>query len=176
MSIPHSNRRHFLLSTAATLGAGIASSPAHARYVSHEDGFQYEVQKSEQDWLHQLGPADYDILRKGGTEVPKSSSFWNQNIAGLYTCKGCALPLYDARWQVVLDKGWVFFNHSQNNAVLTGIDWPEGSEMADAFASLTAIEVHCRRCGGHLGHIVQLENQLLHCINGASLLFEAGTA
>ena len=52
-----------------------------------------------------------------------------------------------------------------------GVDWPEGSEMRDEFASLAGIETHCRRCGSHMGHIVLVGSRQLHCINGASLNF-----
>ncbi|SLN56087.1 bifunctional methionine sulfoxide reductase B/A protein [Pseudoruegeria aquimaris] len=69
----------------------------------------------------------------------------------------------------MLEKGWVFFRHGIANAILMGVDWPEGSDMTPEQAALAAVEAHCRRCGGHLGHIVMIENQLLHCINGASL-------
>ncbi|MEP2781616.1 MAG: peptide-methionine (R)-S-oxide reductase [Pseudoruegeria sp.] len=170
------NRRSFLSTSAVGLGATAIAAPAHARYVSSEDGFDYEVTKSPEAWLEQLGEHDFNILRKGATETPKSSPYWDQTGEGSYSCKGCDLPVYDARWKRVLDKGWVFFQHAEPNSTLSGIDWPEGSNMAKELEILTAMEVHCRRCGGHLGHVFYVENQMLHCINGSSLNFTAAQA
>lgn len=164
----HITRRAVLASTALAL-PGAAS----ARYVSSTDGFGYEVVRSDDEWRALLGEASYKIMREGHTEEPKSDPHWNSTAPGTYSCRGCDLVLYDARWKVVVDKGWLFYRHGEANALLMGIDWPEGSGMADAFAALAAIEVHCRRCGSHMGHIVHIENKLLHCINGASLNFSA---
>ncbi len=70
----------------------------------------------------------------------------------------------------------MFFRHSEPNAVLTGIDGPV-PEYGAADAEYGAfIEVHCRRCGSHLGHLLQIEEQLLHCINGTSLKFQPEAA
>ncbi|MEO0830191.1 MAG: peptide-methionine (R)-S-oxide reductase [Pseudomonadota bacterium] len=169
------------LSRRAILRAGVGAAavaplalPSNAqKYVPGEDSFAYEVQRSEADWLADLGENDYKILRLGHTEMRRSSEHWNReaDVAGLYSCKGCDLPLYQASWKRVLDIGWVFFNHSEPNAVLTAIEWPDGAGMMEEFKSRTAIEAHCRRCGSHLGHIVSIKNEVLHCINGASLTF-----
>lgn len=161
--------RRTLLATSAMLMPGAAA----ARYVSSTDGFAYEVTRSRAEWIELLGEDTFLIMREGHTEVPKSNPHWDSLAPGIYACKGCELPLYDARWKVVLDKGWLFFRHGEANALLMGIDWPEGSNMAEEFAALTGIEVHCRRCGSHMGHIVLIENKLLHCINGASMTFTA---
>ncbi len=146
---------------------------AAANYVSRTDGFVYEVARSPAEWMDLLGEASFKIMREGGTEPPKSDPHWNSMEAGTYSCKGCDLELYDARWKEVLEQGWLFFRHSQPNSLLMGIDWPEGSGMADEYASLATVEVHCRRCGSHMGHIVTIDNKLLHCINGASMNFSA---
>lgn len=164
----HVSRRAVLGSTALLLPGAAA-----ARYVSAADGFAYEVTRTEAEWLGLLGEDGFRILRQGFTETPKSDPHWDSTAPGLYACRGCELPIYDARWKVVLDIGWLFFSHSEANAVLTGVDWPDGAEMTTAVQSLAAIEVHCRRCGSHLGHIVHAQNKLLHCVNGASLSFTA---
>ncbi len=151
------------LMTGAAAGATDAAS----------DAFTYEVTRTEEDWKARLTDDEYDILRKGSTELPKTSQLWNETANGSYACKGCDLHNYDANWKVVLDKGWAFFHHSVPNSVLTGIDGPVpayGSEPSTTGPG-AMIEAHCRRCGSHLGHIVYVENKLLHCINGASLTF-----
>jgi len=68
------------------------------------------------------------------------------------------LPIYSSSQKVVLSRGWAFFYHSYENATLTGIDRGQ-------------IEAHCRRCGSHLGHILYVESDILHCINGSALEF-----
>ena len=80
------------------------------------------------------------------------------------------MPLYQSGWKEILSIGWVFFRHSEPNAVLTGLDWPDGAEETPG-STLAQMEAHCRRCGSHLGHIVFAENKLLHCINGTALKF-----
>jgi peptide-methionine (R)-S-oxide reductase len=161
--------RRTLVGSAAALVPGVAA----ARYVSAQDGFGYEVTRSAEEWRAMLGEHAYAILSDGRTEEPKSHPLWDSTAAGTYACRGCALPVYDARWKVVLDRGWMFFRNGEPNALLMGIDWPDGSDMSEDFESLAAIEVHCRRCGGHMGHIFYVENQLLHSINGASMDFTA---
>lgn len=114
-------------------------------------------------------------MREGLTEAPKSSPLWDETKPGSYHCKGCDLYNYDARLKVVLEKGWVFFEHSQPDSVLTAIDGPvpEYGAMSED-AALT--EVHCRRCGSHLGHLLIVAGGMKHCINGASLDFKPAEA
>jgi len=165
------SRRQFLSGT-ATGAAALALGPAAASAEGNADTeFTYEVTRSEEEWKAMLSEKEYRILRKGSTELPKSSDLWNETRNGLFCCRGCSLSLYEARNKVELDKGWAFFQHSVPNSVLTGIDGPqqEYGQMADDL--ITLIEAHCRRCGSHLGHILKVERQVLHCINGTSLEF-----
>lgn len=167
----HLSRRGFFASTGAA-ALTVASAPVSAGILPGSvSGYQYEVQKSVDDWLTQLGEQSYAIMREGFTEAPKSSPLWDETRPGNYHCKGCDLHTYDGRLKVVLDKGWVFFEHSQPDSVLTAIDGavPEYGAMSPD----TAItEVHCRRCGSHLGHLLIIGGGMLHCINGASLVFK----
>ncbi|MBM7070109.1 peptide-methionine (R)-S-oxide reductase [Actibacterium sp. 188UL27-1] len=173
MMISPVTRRHFLYATAGAAALTVSTSPARARWVSGDDTFPYEVTRTEAEWRATLTDDEYMILREGHTEAKKSHPYWEKTSeeAGIYSCKGCDLEIYEAKWKTVLEIGWVFFQHSIPNTVMTGIEWPEGSEMMDEFKSLTAMEAHCRRCGSHLGHLVPLKGQVLHCINGASLKF-----
>jgi peptide-methionine (R)-S-oxide reductase len=126
-----------------------------------------------------LEPIEYFVLREGNTENPRTSALWNNVEKGAYCCKGCDLTVYESRQKIELEKGWVFFRHSEANTVLTGIDRPEAEEV-DPFADAAAmLEVHCRRCGSHLGHIVAMEEvpgRPIHCINGFALNFIPGVA
>ncbi len=155
-----------LVSGFALTGAASAEQPA-------SDGFAYEVTRSDAEWKERLSKNEYNILREAGTELPKSDPLWEEARNGNYFCKGCDLHVYDATWKVPLDKGWAFFRHSVPNSVLLGIDGPTpefGNDTIPASEAAT-IETHCRRCGSHLGHILIVDTQQLHCINGTSLTF-----
>ncbi|MFT6155161.1 MAG: peptide-methionine (R)-S-oxide reductase [Neolewinella sp.] len=137
-----------------------------------EPDFRYEVQFTDSQWREKLSDHEYQILRKAETEEPKSSPLWKEAAAGDYRCKGCSLLVYASENKVVLDKGWVFFTHSETDSVLNGID--QSTEYdSKVFKNLT--EAHCRRCGSHLGHILYINKTILNCINGASLVFETST-
>ncbi len=166
------DRRAFLVGTAlsATALVPLAASRAGADPAGASDDFTFEVQRTEAEWREMLTADEYAILREAATEVPKSSPFWDQTTEGTYCCKGCNLTLYDSQYQVVHDKGWVFFRHSRANAILTSI---EGELRIDGPFTFdeTRMEGHCRRCGSHIGHFVMLDDMLLHCMNGASMTF-----
>lgn len=152
------------------------SQVAQDERVAGKDGFDYEVTRTPEDWQKRLsshyGDRDYWILRLRQTEVPKSSNLWDEERDGAYHCKGCDLHLYDSNWKVPIDKGYAFFRHCVPNALLTGIDWEGDAGPGQGLDILSTIEVHCRRCGSHMGHILQVDGKLLHCINGASLVFK----
>jgi peptide-methionine (R)-S-oxide reductase len=167
---PISRRTFFATTGAAALSAGTARG---ARAATDGEAMVYEVTRTEAEWLEHLDPFTYFIMRKGGTEEPKSNPLWMEFSPGTYHCKGCELTVYDHSWKVPLDKGWVFFEHAVPDAVLMGIDGPvaEYGQMANSERSV--VEVHCRRCGSHLGHYLILSGMMVHCINGAALEFRA---
>ena len=165
-------RRFFTASSAMALSAGTASMASENGTTLSTD-FEYEITRTEEEWRNLLSDADYDILRKGKTEKRRSSPLWEETGEGTYHCKGCELKVYDAAWKRILDKGWVFFYHAEPNSVLLAIDGPV-AEYEDMSAGATALtEVHCRRCGSHLGHYVFVSGAQTHCINGAALNFHA---
>ncbi len=166
------NRRAFFKTSAATLGSITAAGIARADVVAGTDDFRYEVVHTDEAWLAQLGEHDFDILRRGGTEKPESSPLWNEDRDGAYHCKGCELNVYSSTWKVQLDKGWAFFRQSVPNSLMMNIDWPTGTGPDMGLDSLAAIEVHCRRCGSHMGHILLVDGAVLHCINGSSLTIQ----
>ncbi|MEM7488792.1 MAG: peptide-methionine (R)-S-oxide reductase [Pseudomonadota bacterium] len=164
--------RRALLGSSAAAAAALSAPRARARPA---DGFAYEIQRSDAEWREMLTADEYLILRDGQTEWPKTSALWEETAEGTYHCKGCALPLFESNWKVVLDKGWVFFEHSIDNAVLTGIDGPvrQYGQNEMAVGAIAMIEIHCRQCGCHIGHFLEVEGQNLHCMNGTALDFRA---
>ncbi len=177
-----SRRRAFLKAGALAAVAALPGlRPGEAKAQSTEarcppaDDFTFEVTRSEEAWRALLSDEEYRIMREGGTEKFNASPYHGPMPEGTYTCKGCCLTLYSSKWKKVLDMGFVFFRHSEPNAVLTGIETFNPYMKKEEPKALT--EVHCRRCGSHLGHIlIVVPGEMLHCINGTALRFVPATA
>ena len=154
--------RRLLLAGAAGL-AGLA-----ALRVLHEDRVEagaFEVVKSDDEWRRLLTPAQYRVLRQHGTETPGSSPLNQEKRKGTFTCAGCDLPLFSSATKYESGTGWPSFYRPLPNAVGTSTD-------RSLFIART--EVHCRRCGGHLGHVFEdgpKPTGLRYCINGVALTF-----
>jgi peptide-methionine (R)-S-oxide reductase len=169
------NRRNLLTGTTALVGLSVLAVPAQANVPAGRDPFDYEITRSEAEWREMLGE-DFGILREGKTELPRSSPLWAEARQGTYDCRGCDLLQYDSSTKVNLLKGWVFFASSEPNAQLMSQDTPAVMSDGPPPSIFDAtIEVHCRRCGSHMGHILLVEGTILHCINGASLTFTDAT-
>jgi peptide-methionine (R)-S-oxide reductase len=146
-------RRHFL---AGLMGSAFLGAPA----------FGYEVTRSDADWKKQLSPAAYNVLRHQDTEVPFTSPLNNEHRKGIFACAGCALDLYSSDTKFDSGTGWPSFFRPLPNAVQTSDD---RSLMMDR------TEVHCRRCGGHLGHVFEdgpKPTGLRYCMNGVAMTFK----
>jgi len=172
MTISPLKRRAFLGGSAlSALALAQAAAPraAAGQQTGTDETFTYEITRTDAEWRDMLSPPEYVILRKRSTELPKTNPLWNNTAKGIYCCRGCDLTVYDSIWKVELDKGWAFYQQSRENAVLMGIDGAPPYGMTDGPGAL--IEARCRRCGSHLGHILSVEGDTLHCINGTSLRF-----
>jgi peptide-methionine (R)-S-oxide reductase len=127
--------------------------------------FGFEVTKSDADWKKQLSPAAYDVLRHQGTEVPFTSPLNNEHRKGIFACAGCALDLFSSDTKFESGTGWPSFFRPLPGAVQT---------TSDKSLFMERTEVHCRRCGGHLGHDFDdgpKPTGLRYCMNGLSLAF-----
>ena len=175
-------RRKFFASTgAAVLGIGSTSvattASAKVKYNQADSSMKFEIMRSEEEWHKILTLTEFAILRKGLTEKPKTSPLWKETAEGTYHCKGCDLPAYTSNQKVVLDKGWVFFYHSEPDAVMMSIDGNVPSEYGEMGANIaSAVEVHCRRCASHLGHFLIIDKTMTHSINGTALTFKPTAA
>ena len=130
----------------------------------------FEVRRSPADWRKRLGAARYRILREEGTEVPFTSPLNKEKRRGIFACAGCALPLFSSATKYDSGTGWPSFYQALPNAIAT---------RRDSSLGMVRIEEHCRRCGGHLGHIFDdgpRPTGKRHCINGLSLTFRPAGA
>ena len=164
MNIQILDRRLFLgLSGTAAIGGMLAL--ATGGMASSAPAANFEVRRSEADWKRRLGPSRYRILRQEGTERPFSSPLLKEHRRGIFTCAGCGLPLFSSAAKYDSGTGWPSFWRALPNAIGTSRDTAFG---------MVRVEEHCRRCGGHLGHIFDdgpKPTGKRHCINGLSLTF-----
>ena len=127
----------------------------------------FEVTRTDAEWRAMLSKIEYKVMRKEGTERAGSSPLDKNYAAGTYHCRGCDLPLYSSKAKYDSGTGWPSFWQSLPNAVGTK---PDNTLLTKR------TEVHCRRCGSHLGHIFAdgpAPTGKRHCLNGVSLVFKA---
>jgi len=125
----------------------------------------FEVTLTEADWRKRLGPAQFAVLRKHGTERPGSSPLDKEYRPGTYHCAGCELALFSSDTKFDSGTGWPSFWAPLAKAVGT---------TTDRSFWMARTEVHCARCGGHLGHVFDdgpKPTGLRYCMNGVALIF-----
>lgn len=129
---------------------------------------QFEVTKTEQEWRELLTPEQFQVLRQHGTERAGTSPLDKEYRKGTFACAACDLPLFRSDTKFNSGTGWPSFYAPIEGAVGTTID--------KSFF-MTRIEIHCRRCGGHLGHVFNdgpPPTGQRYCMNGISMKFIPG--
>jgi peptide-methionine (R)-S-oxide reductase len=160
------------VSRRALIGAGGSALAVAVLWSagSHGAPMHYEVMLTDAQWRKKLSPAAYKVLRQEGTEPPFSSPLLKEHRRGVFSCAGCALPVFSSTTKFESGTGWPSFWAPLRNAVLTRNDGSLG---------LTRTEVHCRRCGGHLGHVFEdgpKPTGLRYCMDGVALNFTPAKA
>ena len=126
---------------------------------------KFRVIKTPAEWRKQLGPERFNVLRQEGTERPYSSPLNKEKRRGTYACAGCDLPVYSSTAKFESGTGWPsFWREIPGNVAY----------KRDTSLFMNRTEEHCRRCGGHLGHLFDdgpKPTGKRHCINGLSLKF-----
>jgi len=127
---------------------------------------EFEIKKTDDEWKKLLTPEQFQVLRKHGTERARTSPLDKQYDPGTYECGGCELPLFTSDTKFDSGTGWPSFFAPLEGAIET---------TTDKSLFMTRVEVHCRRCGGHLGHVFNdgpAPTRQRYCMNGVSLKFE----
>ncbi len=160
------DRRSLLL---AGVSGGLAIA-AFAAFPSRKlnAAERFAVSHTDEEWRRLLTPAQYEVLRQQGTEAPDSSPLDHEFSAGRYDCAGCAQKLYLSDTKFDSGTGWPSFFRPIAGAIST---------EQDSSLMMERTEVHCARCGGHLGHVFDdgpKPTGLRYCMNGVALTFHKG--
>ena len=123
---------------------------------------RFPVEKSDEQWRQQLTPEQYAVLRGHGTEAAGSCALLQEHRPGVFNCAGCAQPLFATGRKFESGTGWPSFFEPAAGSIGTTVDRSYG---------MARTEVHCSRCGGHLGHVFEdgpPPTGLRYCMNSAS--------
>jgi peptide-methionine (R)-S-oxide reductase len=159
------SKRTFLGTAAAAIGAFVIGGCTRSGEAVATESF--EVSKSPEEWRAILTPQQYAVLREESTERAGTSPLNKEHRRGTYVCAGCALPVYSSETKFESGTGWPSFTSPIQGAVRTKTD-------PGFFGDRT--EVHCRRCGGHLGHVFDdgpAPTGQRYCMNGVAMNFVA---
>jgi peptide-methionine (R)-S-oxide reductase len=151
-------------------GVGAIALAAGLRWLMESDqpgaGHTFEIQKDDGEWRRILTKPQYDVLRLHRTEIPGSSPLNREKGKGVFTCAGCDLPLFSSDTKYDSGTGWPSFWKPLDGALGMSTDY---------ILLMPRTEVHCTRCGGHLGHRFEdgpPPTGLRYCINGVALAFK----
>jgi peptide-methionine (R)-S-oxide reductase len=158
-------RRQLGFGAAAALAGG-ASMRLFGRGPEAQAGETFEVSYTDEEWRKRLTPEQYRVLRGHGTERAGTSPLDREKRAGAFHCAGCDLPLFGSEQKFDSRTGWPSFWQPLPDAVRT---------REDRSLFMVRTEVHCRRCGGHLGHVFDdgpPPTGLRYCMNGVAMTFK----
>jgi peptide-methionine (R)-S-oxide reductase len=130
----------------------------------------FEVTRSDQEWRRLLTPEQYDVMRGHGTEAPGSCALNFEKRHGTFVCAGCDQPLFVSKTKFESSTGWPSFNDPVEGSVEGSVE-----TTSDRSYGMVRTEVHCSRCGSHLGHVFDdgpPPTHLRYCINGIAMKFE----
>ncbi len=163
------NRRFLLLAGSGAAIIAVAAATRRFGAVGPAQAETFEVAKTADEWHATLSAAQFAVLREEDTEPPGTSPLLHEKREGVFHCAGCDLPVYSSKAKYESGTGWPSFWESLPGAV--GL-------KEDNSLFMTRTECHCRRCGGHFGHVFDdgpPPTGKRHCINGLALTFKPVT-
>ncbi len=162
-------RRDFLNTTFLALGAlalpAIFGKNSGVMHAANAAEGKFEIEKTEEEWRKILTEEQFAVLRQEATERPFTSALLEEHREGNFHCAACDLPAYGSYAKFDSGTGWPSFYESLKDAIGT-------KEDKSLFSVRT--EIHCRRCGGHFGHVFDdgpKPTGMRHCLNGLALKF-----
>jgi len=166
------------LLTLAVAMAVAAAAPAYLTWRAYHtmpgdpprSSRTFPVMKTDEEWQASLTPRQYAVLRTHDTEYPGTSPLLEEHRDGTFACAGCGQPLFASAAKYESGSGWPSFYRAIEGAVGTSEDRTLG---------MRRVEIHCSRCGGHLGHVFPDGPQPTgqrYCTNGAALRFRPAEA
>jgi peptide-methionine (R)-S-oxide reductase len=164
------SKRQFLISGVSVFALAALGGAFGIGRGRSETAETFEVTKSDEEWRKILTPAQYKVLRQEGTEPPGTSPLLDEHRKGTFNCAGCDLPLFSSDTKFDSGTGWPSFWQEIAGAV---------RYKEDTSLFMVRTEEHCRRCGGHLGHVFDdgpPPTGKRHCINGVALKFQPNVA
>jgi peptide-methionine (R)-S-oxide reductase len=152
---------------AVLLGIFMTFNGCHTKNLAAAPMRSDKIVKSDEEWKKTLTPAQYDVLRQRGTERAFTGAYWNDHKHAVYRCAGCGLIVFKSEDKFDSGTGWPSFTKPADKDAVASEE--------DTSLGMVRGEIHCARCGGHLGHVFDDGPQptgLRYCINSAALTQE----
>ena len=162
-----SRRRFLQAGGAVAVLAALGIYTTRARQTGAVESEAFEITHTDDEWKKILTPNQFKVLREAATERPYSSPLTDEHRHGIFSCAGCDLDLYSSETKFESGTGWPSFYQPLDDAIGTA---------RDISFAMVRTAVHCRRCGGHLGHVFDdgpKPTGLRYCMNGLAMKFKA---